>query len=155
MGQYLFLRFTSGSSTPAASFTGFTLNVTSIGSYYMTSSCPGPAVISAAEYGLLSLTSAASYNNDMDCAVVVYSGSSALAVQLELYTFNTWPDTDVLTIRDGDDGTAPVIAQRSGSGGQHPRYGRVCPGCTGKLIRVSAGEKRTGRGGQADVESGQ
>ena len=114
-GQYLYLRFTSSSYTPLSSNTGFSATISTAAVYYMSSSCPGPTTITVSAYAAISLTSASSYNNNMDCSVVLYSGSSSQSVQLVFNTFSTGYNSDILYIRDGNTSSSLLLSQMSGS----------------------------------------
>ena len=79
----------------------------------MTSSCPGPALVLPSAYAALALTSGPAYDIDLNCSVLLFSGSPSLALHVAFVTFSTGYE-DVLDIRDGNTSSAPVLASLSG-----------------------------------------
>ena len=84
----LFLVFSSDESV---SLTGFTaaLSSTPISTWYLSTSCPGPTNVSVgAPFNSLAVASAAQYDNNMNCSVVLVS---PLATVVTL-TLTRWVD---------------------------------------------------------------
>ena len=113
-GQYICVRFVSGiiDRTPSvwATLTGFTFAVSSLPVFDLSSSCPGPTVVSAPTY--ISLTNSSYYDNNMDCSVVLSASSGS--VLLTVSSFSTFDQADVLQIFDGPSSSSPLLAAMSG-----------------------------------------
>ena len=96
-------------------YSGFTFTIVAMPVFFMSSSCPGPTVVSAADYGAIALTNASQYTNNMNCSIILFSGSNSFAVLFSVYSMHTELDHDVLSMFDGNSSHAPPFSGISGA----------------------------------------
>ena len=99
----------------------------------MSSACPGPAVIAVSDYTGIALTDATAVST-IDCAAVLYSGSPSQSVQLVFSKFSMDSRDDLLTNRDGDSESSPLLTQLTGSYRKPLRYRDSVPSWTGVKV---------------------
>ena len=113
-GPYLHLSFTSYQHVGGAGFAASLMTVDSRApQYFMTATCPGPATVLATTFTSVSLTPLPTYDANLDCAVILDSGSPAASVRLVVMDFDTRPG-DALIIVDGRSWLLPTLESLSG-----------------------------------------
>ena len=107
---YMYLLFTSSSSSPGS--TGFLAPIASTSTYYMSNSCQDASYVYLSQYNTLALTSASSYNNNMNCAVILVGTTT---VTISFSSFSTESGYDFVYLYDGSSSSYTQLARLSGS----------------------------------------
>ena len=108
---YMYLLFTSSSSSSGS--TGFLAPIASTSTYYMSNggTCGSTSYVYLSQYNTLALTSASSYNNNMNCAVILVGTTT---VTISFSSFSTESGYDFVYLYDGSSTGATLLAQLSG-----------------------------------------
>ena len=120
--QYLYFHHVS-TDAPALSPCQYSLWLSPSPAFYLSESECGPAnaSITVGAVSSIALTPYGVYGVNLNCELVVYSGSHDAAVRFELSSFYTEANVDVLYVIDGATSADPVIAAVSGVLGTQPR----------------------------------
>jgi hypothetical protein len=82
---------------------------------FMSDSCPGPSIISVADFDIIALTPGTYYTANLRCVVTLDSGNSSLVVKMMMSTLDTMSNHDSLNIFDGNSTASPRLWSMSGS----------------------------------------